>query len=43
MVGWVEGDECEDEEKFGQSEAEFGLDKSMVLVVGWKDKIWYGG
>ena len=43
MVGWVEGDECEDEDKFEQSKAEHGLEKNLVLVVGWKDKIWYGG
>ena len=42
MVGWVEGDECEDEDKFEQSEAEHRLEKNMVLVV-WverQDMVW---
>ena len=42
MVGWVEGDECEDEDKFEQSKAEHGLEKNLVLVV-WverQDMVW---
>ena len=42
MVRWVERDDCEDEDKFGQSEAERRLEKNLVLG-GWverQDMVW---
>ena len=42
MVGWVEGDECEDEEKFGQSEAEHRLEKTLSWWLGGKTRYGMG-